>query len=94
MYQSSTIITRIIPILKNHDVEKSYVFGSFARDENVACSDLDLMVRYAKPKTFFEIHELEQELERETGLKVDVVSEKAVKPTILPYIQRDMKALW
>ena len=57
------------------------VFGSRARGDAQPNSDLDLLVDFQRPVSLFDLIRLETELERLTGIPVDVVSVRAIKPS-------------
>jgi len=57
------------------------VFGSRARGDADPNSDLDLLVDFQQPISLFALIRLETELERITGIPVDVVSAAAIKPS-------------
>lgn len=81
-------------VLEKYDVESAGVFGSFARDENNAESDIDLLVQFQKPKTLLEIIALEQELTELTGRKVEVITKHALHPYLAPSVYKDLKPLY
>lgn len=56
------------------------VFGSAARGEDTADSDIDFLVRFAPGSSLFDLLHLSDELEHILGRPVDVVSERALKP--------------
>ena len=43
---------KIVEVCKRNDIEFCAVFGSFARGEATEASDIDLLVRFSKPKGF------------------------------------------
>ena len=47
---------------------------------------MDILVEFEKPVGFFKFLELEEYLEKLLDLKVDLVTKKALKPTIGRYI--------
>jgi predicted nucleotidyltransferase len=72
-------IKKLKPILRSKfNVERIGYFGSFSRNEQTKDSDIDILVSFGKPLgwEFFDLQEL---LERELMLKVDLVSDKALK---------------
>ena len=73
-------------------IEKAYVFGSVARGEASAESDIDLRLVIDRDEGF-SLHELEhfcKEVERKTGRSVDVVTARNVKNKALAAaIERD-----
>lgn len=56
------------------------VFGSYARGEEQPGSDLDLLVEFNEPIGLFRYIELEDHLSELLGVKVDLVTRKALKP--------------
>ena len=58
------------------------VFGSYVRGEQRKKSDVDILVEFEEPVGFFEFIALEDYLEDLLGVKVDLVSKKALKPRI------------
>ena len=70
-----TIKKKVLPILKRHDVKRAAIFGSFARGEAKAKSDVDLLIEYkSKDKSLFDLVDLKSELEEILGRKVDIVT--------------------
>lgn len=70
-----TIKKKVVPILKHHAVKRAAIFGSFARGEAKANSDVDLLIEYmSKDKSLFDLVDLKSELEEVLGRKVDVVT--------------------
>ncbi len=71
----STIKKKVLPILKRHAVIRAAIFGSFARGEAKANSDVDLLIEYkSKDKSLFDLVDLKSELEEILGRKVDIVT--------------------
>ncbi|MBK6931931.1 MAG: nucleotidyltransferase family protein [Saprospirales bacterium] len=68
-------------------------FGSFARDEQHPASDLDILVRFGKRLTLFDLVGLEQELSESLGIKVDLVTENALSPQIKQFVERDIRQI-
>jgi hypothetical protein len=75
---------------KNYNVEELGVFGSFARGDNTQTSDVDILVRFSQPLGFFKFIELENYLTGLLGRKVDLVTEKALKPAIKSDVLREV----
>jgi len=55
------------------------VFGSVARDEATADSDIDILVEYTEVPGIFRFLQLKDYLEEITGVPVDLVTEKGLK---------------
>jgi uncharacterized protein len=58
------------------------VFGSYVRGEQKQQSDVDVLVEFEEPIGLFEFMDLEMYLTSLVGVKVDLVSKKALKPHI------------
>ena len=82
------------PILRVHDVEFAGIFGSFARGQEQDTSDIDIMIRYARPKSLFDLVGLSQALSATLGRRVDVVTEKAVHPYLKTNIAKDVQIIY
>ena len=77
-------------LIREYNVKEIGVFGSYVRDEQGIDSDIDILVEFSKPIGFFKFLELEEYLEKLFGVKVDLVSKKALKPRIGEYIMREV----
>ena len=58
------------------------LFGSVARDEASADSDVDLLVEFDRPIGLFHFFRVQQRLEEILGAPVDLVMRDAVKPQL------------
>jgi uncharacterized protein len=77
-------------ILKKYGVVSASVFGSYARGEATASSDLDLLVELAPGRTYLDLGGLQYELEqRLPNNKADVVLDGTLRKRIKPYVERD-----
>ena len=55
---------QILPILKEADVSRSFIFGSYAKKQQKKNSDIDLIVEFNKQKTLLDLITLKLELEK------------------------------
>ncbi len=69
-------------LAKEFKVKTIGVFGSYVRGEQSDRSDVDILVEFNGRIGFFKFLELEEYLEKLLGVKVDLVSKKALKPRI------------
>ncbi len=84
-------LTQIKPELANrYHVKQIGLFGSFARGEQTRASDVDILVEFSQPIGLFKFLELEEQLETAIGMKVDLVSRKALKPRIGKHILKEV----
>jgi predicted nucleotidyltransferase len=67
---------------RKYSIREIGVFGSCVRREQGKVSDLDVLVDFEKPISLLRFVELEAELSEVTGVEVDLVSRKALKPPI------------
>jgi len=75
---------------KKYQVKDIGIFGSYVRGEQGEASDLDVLVDFYEPIDLFEFMELERFLERLLGVKVDIVSRKALKPFLQDRILKEV----
>lgn len=73
------IHTTIIEYLHPYQPEMIGVFGSHARQEDSDESDIDILVRFRKTPSLFDIAKIHRELSQVLGKKVDVVTETSLK---------------
>jgi uncharacterized protein len=69
------------------------VFGSFARGEQTAESDVDLIVEVAEP-TLETVFGSEEYLTRILGRKADAGSFASLRPRVQPYVDRERVRAW
>ena len=89
MIKINEIKIRTLPILKKAGVSRSFVFGSYAREEAKKNSDLDLIVEFKKRKSLLDLIALKLELEKKTEIKVDVLTFDSIHPKIGSLIQKE-----
>ena len=73
-----------------YGVKELAVFGSFARDEQKAESDVDILVTMEQPLGL-EFVDLALELEKILQQRVDLVSSGGIKPKYLEEIKKEMR---
>ena len=86
-------IKELKPVLfQKYYVDRIGYFGSFARNEQNNDSDIDILVSLKKPLgwEFFDLQDL---LEKELELKVDLVTENALKKQLKAIILNSVKYL-
>ena len=77
-------------IRQRFGVQDLAIFGSVARDEAGPGSDIDVLVAFDGRTHFRAFMGLQFELEAILGTRVDLVTPKAMKPTLRPHIERDL----
>ncbi len=63
-------------------VSEMQIFGSYARGQQTSNSDLDILICYDCPPTLWMLGELRDYLTKILGVRVDIVTEKGLKPRI------------
>ncbi|MBN2373335.1 nucleotidyltransferase family protein [bacterium] len=58
------------------------IFGSYVKGEQGENSDIDVLVEVERPMGFVKFIKLENHLSQILGIKVDLVTKKALKPYI------------
>ena len=90
-----TVIGVIVPILKHRQVLRASVFGSFATGTERPDSDLDLRIEFPAGKSYFDLVELELELEAALKRKVDIVTYNTqLHPIVLEGILKEQIPLF
>ncbi len=75
----SSIKQRALPVLKKHDVKRAAIFGSFARGEANAKSDVDFLIEYkGRNKSLLDLVGLKLDLEEILARKVDVITYRSI----------------
>ncbi|OPX65342.1 MULTISPECIES: nucleotidyltransferase family protein [unclassified Methanoregula] len=66
------------------------IFGSFARKEGRADSDVDILVDFKEGADLFDLIELSEYLEEKIGRHVDLATPRALRPEIREGVYRDV----
>jgi predicted nucleotidyltransferase len=77
-------------IRKEYRAEVIGVFGSYARGEQKARSDVDILVKFLEGATLFDLVGLGDFLENKLNLKVDIVSERAIREELRQQIMSEV----
>ena len=80
-------------ITNKYKIKEISIFGSCVRGEHKEDSDIDILVEFNASIGFFEFLELEEYLHQILGVKVDLVSKKALKPRIGAQILKEAQAV-
>jgi predicted nucleotidyltransferase len=67
---------------KEYGLKEIGVFGSYVRGAQRADSDLDILIEFEKPVGFVKFLRLENRLSELLGVRVEMVTKKALKPFI------------
>ena len=88
--EALTRLKECVPALRALGATSLYLFGSIARDEAQAGSDLDLFVDYDPGGRFslLELVGIKQFLEEEIGVPVDVTTRNSLHPLLRADIEQ------
>lgn len=91
MISPTDISTSASRVLAQYDVSEAHLFGSSARGEQTPDSDIDLHLVCGNTMTFGTLYELSNELEKELGRKVDIVTNppEHMRPAFRKSIEQD-----
>lgn len=89
--------SQVLPLLAQHKSELAHrfgvvrlaLFGSTARGPANNDSDVDILVGFNGPATSDRYFGVQFYLEDLLGCPVDLVTEKALRPELRPYIERE-----
>ena len=87
---TSTLETLKPTLRERFKVKTIGVFGSYVHGEQKRQSDVDVLVEFEEPVGLFEFMDLEMYLSDLLGVKVDLVSKKALKPHIGEHILQEV----
>ena len=76
------------------DIEMLGVFGSVARGDDDAASDIDLLVRFKKPVGLLDLIEIEERFAKALGRTVDLGTEASLHPLIKANVAEELKVLY
>ncbi len=83
----------ILQVVARHGARNARIFGSQARGEAGAGSDLDILIELDLGRSLLDIVAIKQDLEDLLGCRVDVVTEAAISPYIRDQVLREAVGL-
>jgi uncharacterized protein len=83
----------ILRIAERHGVKNIRVFGSVARGEATATSDVDLLLELEAKRSLFDLSGFKIDMEDLLGCRVDVATPAAIDPRMKERIYADAKSL-
>ncbi|PNU19887.1 DNA polymerase subunit beta [Geothermobacter hydrogeniphilus] len=88
--QALELLSRSKPDLEaRFGVTRLALFGSTARDAAAGDSDVDILVSFDGPATSRRYFGVQFYLEDLLGCAVDLVTEKALRPALRPFIEKE-----
>ncbi len=88
--QAIEMLAKLKPeLVKRFGVTRLALFGSTVRDEAIQGSDVDILVSFDGPATSEKYFGVQFYLEDALGHPVDLVTEKAMRAELRPFIERE-----
>ena len=90
------IVAQLQHYFADKPINRAFVFGSYARQEEQADSDIDILVEldYAHGADFFFFIDLKEELSTLLNRSVDVVSANGLSKFIQPRIDQEKQLIY
>lgn len=86
----TTLRTERERLRREYGVKSLALFGSVARDESTAASDVDLLVEFDRPTGLFGLFALQEHLEELLGCPVDLGTPASLKPRIRQQVMSEV----
>ncbi|MDR2578742.1 MAG: nucleotidyltransferase domain-containing protein [Chitinispirillales bacterium] len=93
-YTIEEIQEKVVPIAKQYGVERMYLFGSYARGDAKAKSDIDLRIDRGKIKSYFKLLEMHYDIENLFEVKVDLLPTCGFEERFLKKIEEEEVLLY
>jgi len=88
------VMSRLRAACNAKDIAMLGVFGSVARGEDTANSDVDLLIRLSKPVGLVEFIALEDTFTEIFGRNVDLATEASLHPLIRQNVLADLQVIY
>lgn len=76
-------------LMAGYGLRRLAIFGSYARNQQTADSDIDILVEFDQP-IGLKFIDLAEELEQILQIKVDLVSKKGIKEKYFKMIEKEL----
>ncbi len=91
----NSIMKNLINEIKNFPlIEKAWIYGSFSRLDDNPKSDIDIALKTDSTFSYFDLAEVQFQLEKKVKRKVDIGFIDSFKPYIFENIKPDMKLIY
>lgn len=89
-------LEKIAEICRKYKIRQLGIFGSAARGEATADSDVDVLIDFFLESgvSLFRLEDLNRELEELFGRRVDLASKKGLKERVRPYVMRGLRIVY
>lgn len=79
---------------KQYGIKNAYLFGSYAKNTATEESDVDLLIDKGEVRTYYKYFDLHEDLKRELGTDVDLLTTDGIRPRFLELIKPDRILLY
>jgi predicted nucleotidyltransferase len=76
------------------NIQKAWIYGSFARGDDGPKSDIDIALQTDEHFSYFDLAEVQYKLEQIVNRKIDVGFIESFKPYILQHVNGDLKLIY
>lgn len=85
----------IITFLRDYNLLRIGIFGSFARNEQGTKSDIDILVKFKQSPSLLQLIKIENGLSKKLGNKVDLITEGSIKnKRIKSQIEKELQIIY
>ena len=85
----------IVKYLEQYGPERIGIFGSYARNENIRGSDIDILVRFKETISLFDLVRIHRELSSILVKDIDLITESSLKNKALQEsIYKDLQIIY
>ncbi len=89
------IKNQIINKLKHFPkVKSAWIYGSFSREDDGYGSDIDLAIKTDSGFSYFDLAEIQYQIEKEVKRKIDIGFIDSFRPNILKTVKPDLKLIY
>lgn len=88
--QKNIIINTLLP----YKPTKIGIFGSYARGENTAKSDMDILYNYKEKISLLEHIRIVNKLKEKLAIEIDLVTERALNPLLKQQILNELEVIY
>lgn len=81
-------------ICREEGISYLALFGSHARGEDTSASDVDFIVDFSKRVSLLDLSRVALRFEDTLGVKVDLVTERSIKPFLRRSINQDKRVVF
>lgn len=81
---------KLVHLAKKNQITYLGLFGSYARGEARANSDVDMLVEFGKRISLMDLVRVEREMGDAIQKKVDLIPKNSVNKYVKPYIMKDL----